>query len=253
MLIAVAGATGRLGSHLTEVLDERGHGVVSISRTHGIDVITAAGLKQSLSGVDCIIDAATGPSPDRDEATSFFTTASRNLHEAGHAAGVGRMLVVSIIGIDGLEGGYSAAKLAHEKTALAGPIPTRILRSAQFHEFVGQLLDWSTDGNVAHVGAVRTQLVGARNVAEALVNVAVAPTWGPQQGPALEIAGPRPENLVDAANLLAAKRGHPAKVELGINPDDPDAEPNANGVLLPGPGAILAGPTFENWLEAAQV
>ena len=103
MLIAVAGATGRLGRHVVEVLEERGHGVVPISRNHGLDVITAVGLERALTGVDCIIDAATGPSPDEAEATAFFTTASRNLHEAGLAAGVRRMLVVSIIGIEGLK------------------------------------------------------------------------------------------------------------------------------------------------------
>lgn len=255
MLIAVAGATGRLGRHVVQVLEERGHGVVPISRTHGLDVITAVGLEQALAGVDCIIDAATGPSPDEAEATAFFTTAARNLHEAGQAAGVSRMLVVSIIGIEGLKGGYGVAKLAHEKAALAGPIPTRILRAAQFHEFVGTLLDWGTQGEIGYVGEVRTQLVAARSVAEALANQATAPTWAKQQGPALEIAGPRPEQLADAATLLAAKRGHPTKVEIGSHPayPDPDAEANANGVLLPGPGAILAGPTFEDWLETADV
>jgi uncharacterized protein YbjT (DUF2867 family) len=255
MLIAVAGATGRLGRHVVEVLEERGHGVVPISRSHGLDVITGVGLEQALTGVDAIIDAATGPSPDRDEATAFFTTSTRNLHEAGHATGVRRMLVVSIIGIEGLKGGYGVAKLAHEKAALSGPIPTRILRAAQFHEFVGQLLDWGTQGEVGYVGEVRTQLVAARSVAEALANLATAPAWAPQDGPAVEIAGPRAENLVDAATLLAGKRGHPAKVEIGAHPayPDPDAEANANGVLLPGPGAILAGPTFERWLETADV
>jgi uncharacterized protein YbjT (DUF2867 family) len=251
MLIAVAGATGRLGQHIVEVLEERGDGVVPISRTHGVDVITGAGLAEALTGVECIIDAATGPSPDRDEATAFFTTASRNLHQAGQAAGVGRMVVVSIVGIDGLAGGYSVAKLAHEQVALAGPIPTRILRSTQFHEFVGQLLDWGTQGEIGYVGEMRTQLVAARSVAETLVDLATDAAWSPEgQMPAIEIAGPRAENLVDAATLLAARRGYPAKVEVGTNPDDPDAAANASGALLPGPTAILAGPTFEEWLDA---
>jgi uncharacterized protein YbjT (DUF2867 family) len=256
MLIAVAGATGRLGRHVVEVLEERGHGVVQISRASGRDVITGVGLEHALTGVDAIIDAATGPSPDQDAATEFFTTSARNLYEAGHAAGVRRMLVVSIIGIEGLESGYGVAKLAHEKAALSGPVPTRILRAAQFHEFVGQLLDWGTDGEVGYVGEVRTQPVAARNVAELLANLVTSPTWAPQRdGPAVEIAGPRAENLVDVATLLAAKRGRPAKVELGTHPayPDPDAEANANGVLLPSPGAILAGPTFESWLETADV
>lgn len=254
MFIAITGATGRVGRHVVEVAKERGHDVVPISRTHGVDVITGKGLAEALTGVDCIIDAATGPSPDRDEATAFFTTAARNLHEAGAAADVGRMVVVSIIGIDALEGGYSVAKVAHERAALAGPIPVRILRAAQFHEFVAQLLDWGTQGEVGYAGKVRTQLVSARSVAEKLVDLATDSSPADDgTRPFLEIAGPRAENFVDAASLLAAKRGHPAKVEEVMNPDDPDAEANANGVLLPGPDAILAGPAFEEWLETADV
>jgi uncharacterized protein YbjT (DUF2867 family) len=205
MLIAVAGASGRLGTHLVKVLEERGHGVVPISRTHGLDVITAVGLEQALRGVDGIIDAATGPSPDEAEATAFFTTASRNLHEAGHAAGVQRMLVVSIVGIDGWADGYGKAKLAHEKAALGGPVPTRILRATQFHEFVGTLLDWGTQGEVGYVSDMRTQLVAARSVAEAMANLATAPVWARQVGPALEIGGPPCRE--------PGRRGHPARGE----------------------------------------
>jgi len=252
MLIAVAGASGRLGTHLVKVLEERGHGVVPISRTHGLDVITAVGLEKAMKGVDCIIDAATGPSPDEAEATSFFTAASRNLHEAGQAAGVQRMLVVSIVGIDGWSDGYGKAKLMHERAALAGPVPTRILRATQFHEFVGTLLGWGTQGEVGYVPDMRTQLVAARSVAETMANLAAAPTWAPQAGPALEIGGPRPENLVDAATLLAAKQGRPAKVELAPADIDPYAGADRDA-LLPGPGAILAGPTYEDWLETAEV
>jgi uncharacterized protein YbjT (DUF2867 family) len=253
MLIAVAGATGRLGTHLVEVLEERGHGVVPISRTHGIDLTTAVGLEQALSGVDCIIDASTGPSPDEAEATAFFTTASRNLHEAGHAAGVQRMLVVSIVGLDRWSDGYGKAKLVHEQVALAGPVPTRVLRATQFHEFVGQLLDWATQGEVGHVPDMRTQLVAARSVAEALANLAAAPVFARQEGPALEIAGPRPEKFIDAATLLAGKRGRPAKVELAPAEADPYAGADGQNALLPGPGAILAGPTFASWLETAEL
>jgi len=253
MLIAVAGATGRLGRHLVEVLEERGHGVVPISRTHGIDLVTAVGLERALTGVDCIIDAATGPSPDEAEATAFFATASRNLHEAGHAAGVERMLVVSIVGIDEWTDGYGRAKLVHEQTALAGPIPTRILRATQFHEFVGTLVDWATQGEVGYVPDMRTQLVSARSVAEALANLATAPVWSAQDGPALEIAGPRPEKFIDVATLLAAMRSYPAKIELAPADLDPYAGADGQNALLPGPGAILAGPTFASWLETAEL
>jgi uncharacterized protein YbjT (DUF2867 family) len=111
--IAVAGATGRVGRHVVEVLTERGHDVVPISRTHGVDVITGEGLAEALAGVECIVDTATGPSPEQQAATEFFTTAARNLQEAGQLAGVQRIIVVSIINTDRLKGGYAIAKVAH--------------------------------------------------------------------------------------------------------------------------------------------
>ena len=140
--IAVAGATGRVGRHVVDVLKAEGHDVVAMSRSGGVDVVTGQGLALALTGVECIIDAATGPSPDQKAATEFFTSAARNLHQAGERAGVRRMVVVSIIGIDRFTAGYGAAKIAHEKAMLSGPIPVRVLRAAQFHEFVAQLVEW---------------------------------------------------------------------------------------------------------------
>src|SRR5262245_15666667 len=140
MRIAVAGATGRVGRHIVDVLDASGHDVVAIERSKGVDVITGEGLAGALKNVDCIVDAASGSSPDQKQATEFFTTEARTLQQAGERAGVQRMVMVSIIGIDRFKGGYQAAKVAHEKTMLSGPIPVRILRAAQFHEFVGTLL-----------------------------------------------------------------------------------------------------------------
>jgi hypothetical protein len=42
--IAVAGATGRVGRHVVDVLQAGGHDVMAISRSHGVDVITGDGL-----------------------------------------------------------------------------------------------------------------------------------------------------------------------------------------------------------------
>ena len=81
--IAVAGATGRVGRHIVDVLNERGHDVVAISRSNGVDVITGDGLAAALEGAEVVIDVATGPSPEQGAATEFFTTATRNLQEAG--------------------------------------------------------------------------------------------------------------------------------------------------------------------------
>src|SRR5206468_9874115 len=124
--------TGRAGRHVAEVLQAGGHDVVPMSRSVGVDVITGDGLAEALAGVECVIDAATGPSPDQGAATEFFTAAARNLQEVGERAGVRRIVVVSIIGCDRFTAGYNAAKVAHERAMLSGPLPVRVLRAAQF-------------------------------------------------------------------------------------------------------------------------
>ena len=247
MKIAVAGATGRVGRHVVDVLHERGDEAVAISRANGVDVITRKGLDAALAGVEVIIDTATGPSPEQQPATEFFMTATRNLHAAGQRTGARRIVVVSIIGIDGSTVGYNAAKVAHEQAMLDGPIPAQILRAAQFHEFVEQLVAWGTQGDVAYVPAMRTQLVAARVVAEQLVELATGP--GASGTPIPEVAGPREERLADAARLLAARRGAPARVEEVSDAANPDHDQFENGGLLPGPHATLEGPTYADWLR----
>jgi len=246
--VAVTGATGRVGRHIVDVLERGGEDVVPISRSNGVDVITREGLPEALQGVESVIDAATWPTPEEEPATEFFTTAARNLQTLGERAGVRRIVVVSIIGVDRFTGGYSAAKLAHERTMLAGPIPVRILRAAQFHEFVTQIVDWGRQGDVAYVPRMRTQLVAARTVAEALADLATGPEAESNGSPIEEIAGPQEERLAEMARLLAARDADPVQVEEVVNEADPDHDLYENGTLLPGPDAKLAGPTFAEWL-----
>jgi uncharacterized protein YbjT (DUF2867 family) len=245
--IAVTGATGRLGRQLVDVLERQGHEVVPIARSKGVDVITGQGLAEALQGVDAVVDLATSPTPDEKEATEFFTTSARNLQEAGVEAGVERIVLVSIIGIDRFTTGYNAAKLAQETAALAGPIPTRIVRAAQFHEFVEQLLDWGRQGDVAYVAAMNTQVVAARALAEAVAELLAdsEPT-----GPTLEVAGPRAERMADLARLLVAHRGESLEV-IESNEYFPEGDVYDSDAPLPGPGAKLVGPTYEEWLKAA--
>jgi nucleoside-diphosphate-sugar epimerase len=211
MKIAVAGATGRVGRYVVDVLEAAGHDVVKMSRSTGVDVITGDGLADALAGVECVIDVATGPSPEQRAATEFFTTATRNLHEDGVKAGVQRMIVVSIIGIDRLSAGYNAAKVAHERAMLLGQIPVRILRAAQFHEFVPQLMEWGRQGEVSYVPKMRTQLVAARTVAEALADPdSAVRAGGPPSRPGRH---PRRPDVRAVARLhvLTISPGHPRK------------------------------------------
>jgi hypothetical protein len=130
----------------------------------------------------------------------------------------------------------------------------RILRAAQFHDFVGQLVEWGRRGGVSYLPKMRTQLVAARTVAQVLADLA---TGGPSRASGsagervLEVAGPRPEDLVDAATRLVARRGDELRIEAVSDPADPHHALYETGALLPGPNAILAGPTFEAWLESS--
>ena len=186
--IAVAGATGRVGHHTVDALRESGHEVVEVSRSNGVDVITGEGLADALTGVEGVVDAATGPSPEQDPATRFFTTAARNLQDAARRADVERIVVVSIIGADAFAGGYGAAKIAHERTMLAGPVPVRVVRAAQFHEFVPQMMEWGAQGDVTYVPKMRTQLVAAQAVGEILARLAADPDASPRRRPSRPIS-----------------------------------------------------------------
>jgi len=247
--VAVAGATGRVGRPTVEVLEAAGHEVVPMSRSTGVDLVTGEGLSEALAGVECIVDAASWPSNEQEPATEFFIAASRNLQEEGERAGVQRIVVVSIIGADRATTGYIASKLPHERAMQSGPIPVRILRAAQFHEFVPLFLEWGRQGDVVYVPQMRTQLVAARTVAEALANLVNGSAPAPESS-IPEIAGPREESLVEVAKLVAARRGDSARIEAVSDPDDPEQALWASGALLPGPDAALAGPTFEQWLDS---
>jgi uncharacterized protein YbjT (DUF2867 family) len=101
---------------------------------------------------------------------------------------------------------------------------------------------------VVYVPKMRTQLVSARSVAE---EVAALANGSASDGALItEIGGPREERLAEVAKLLAARRRDSFRVEEVTDESDPDHELFENGGLLPGPGATLAGPTFDEWLDA---
>ena len=124
----------------------------------------------------------------------------------------------------------------------------RIVRAAQFHEFVDELVGWMIQDGVAYLPEMRTQLVAAHVVAEALADAAEEPEI--QNGRITEVAGPEEERLADVAAMLFASRGDSVEIRESRQPGDPDATAYAEGGVLPNPGAKHAGPTFEEWLTA---
>jgi uncharacterized protein YbjT (DUF2867 family) len=112
-------------------------------------------------------------------------------------------------------------------------------------------MQWGTRAGVTYMPRMRTQLVAARTVAEALAGLATGPAPAAASGAIPEIAGPREESLVEAATRYAARSGDDVRVEGVSDPADPNTDLNEGGGLLPEPNATLAGLTFAAWLERA--
>lgn len=246
MRVAVLGASGLIGRDVVAALAGRGHEVIALNRASGVDAYSGAGLDAALAGVHAVVDAVNSPLQETAAVRDFFGTVAERVRAVAAGAGVRHIALLSIIGIDDTTAGHYAGKLAQEQAYLEGPVPVRILRAAQFHEFTEMMLNWSTDGDTATVPRMRTQLVDAGLVAGRLADLAVA-----ADAPArLDLAGPEALDLVAAVRALAARRGAPAHVLESTDATAPDAALQAGGGLLPGAGAELAGPTFAEWLDA---
>lgn len=100
-----------------------------LSRSDGIDLTSGEGLAATLDGVDVIVEVTNASTIDERPVRDFFTAVARNLQQAATGAGVRHVITLSIVGIDNAPFGYYNAKLAHEREATAGSVPSTILRA----------------------------------------------------------------------------------------------------------------------------
>jgi len=245
MKIAIAGSTGTVGSQVAALAEAAGHEVVGIARPHGIDLLHPDhSLHDALAGVHAVVESVASPSLDEEVATPFFETVATNLGKAATEAGVRRTVVLSIIGADRTpDYGYYRAMVAHERATRDSAPGTVVLRSAQFHEFAGQMLEWNRDGDVTRIIDVRTQPVATAEVARLLFELATSEEAGDT-----ELAGPQVERLVDQVRRLVDLRGEDVVVEPAEAPAS-----MAAGSMLPGPDAVIRGTRWEDWLREAGV
>jgi uncharacterized protein YbjT (DUF2867 family) len=249
MRILVTGGTGVVGRHVVRAAADRGNDVVVVSRGGGtpdpratgfrVDLGTGDGLGAALAGGDVVIDCAHVQTTRAASAVRWFTEATTRLSREAEKAGVRHLIVLSIVGIDRIGLGYYKGKLAQERVALAGPVPSTVLRATQFHEFAGQMLERMGLGPVHAMPAMRVQPIAAFEVANALLHLAE----GPAAGRVGDVGGPVEEYLPELARTLLRHRG-------------------AKGIVVPVPvpggrsGANLVpeaknqrGPTFAEWLS----
>lgn len=245
MKIAVAGGTGVVGRHTVEAVRDGGHEAVVLSRSRGVDLVSGNGLAAALAGVDAVIDVSNVSTMNASTAIEFFTTATGNLIRAAADAGVRHIVLLSIVGIDRMPHDYYAGKVAQEKALETSPVPWTIQRATQFHEFAGQIFERAKAGPLHLAPRARTQPIAARDVAEHLAALAA----GDPQGRAQDIAGPREEALDVMIKAFARNTGHRGWIP-SVNLPTAQMKGMRAGFALPGEGALLAGPTFEEWLAA---
>jgi uncharacterized protein YbjT (DUF2867 family) len=244
--IAVAGGTGTVGRYVVESAKAAGHDAVVLSRTSGIDLRQGDALGEALHDVEVIIDVSNPKTTNGAQAGAFFVDVTKRLQEAGQAAGVTRLVSLSIVGIDNFPFGYYQAKLAQEDVVLSGPLSSTVVRSTQFHEFAAQILVRTRRGLIAGMPIMRIQPIAARSVADVLLSSAVVPP-GERT---IVIAGPREESLVVMARSILRDRGSHAFV-VPLRVPGAAGKMMRSGGQLPAAGTRLLGPTFKEWLGSA--
>lgn len=114
-----------------------------------MDILTGAGLADALVGVDAVIDVSNARAVDADQARAFFGAGTGNLLAAEQRAGVSHHVVLSIVGVDRVDGNaHYAGKRWQEERALTGSTPVTAIRATQFHEFAAMVVGWTRRGDV---------------------------------------------------------------------------------------------------------
>lgn len=245
MRIAIAGSTGQVGRRLEARLRSADHDVLGLSRAQGHD-LTAGGaselLARRLDDVAAVVDVTNVSSQDRAATTSFFSSVARTVGAAAARSGVMRTVVLSIIGVDGIpDDAHYAGKYQQELAYREQAPGLTVIRAAQFHEFARMAVEWGRDGRRTTVPDFPLQPVDLEVVVDVLYDAAT----GVHDRGDVDVAGPRVEQLPNLAARLVRAAGE--DLEVATTAASPEL---ASGACLPGPGAIVAGRSFEEWLRA---
>lgn len=242
MKIAVIGGTGLIGSQVVKNLNAAGHQAVPHAKSTGVDVISGEGLDTAVAGADVVVNVTNSPTFD-EASPAFFQTSMDNLLTAAHKAGVGHFVILSIVGVDEVPAlDYYRAKVLQEKLLMGGPVPYSIVRATQFMEFMDAVLSWTADGDTVRLPATPIQPIAAKDVAEAVAQVAAgAPLNGIRN-----IAGPDIFTLDELGRITLSHKGDHRTVVT-----DPTAGMFAvvPGDVLTDKDAHLAPTRYTDWLS----
>lgn len=247
MRIAIAGGTGTVGRYCVDAAVASGIEVTVLSRGQGLDILTGDGLALALEGVDAVIDVTNTTTLSARASRNFFTRGTSNLLQAEMHANVKHHVALSIVGIDDIDASYYAGKLAQERLVGEGHVPYTIARTAQFHEFAGQLLAGAR-GPIAVLPKALIRPVAASDVAKRLVAIATATPLGC----ATDFVGPRDENLADLGRMWLAHHNDKRRV-LEVKLPGRYGAGLASGSLRGTRDADMASLNFTDWLANFEI
>ncbi len=246
MKIVVIGGTGLIGKKVVARLVAQGHDVLAAAPQTGVNALTGEGLAEALAGAQVVVDVANSPSFEDQAVLNFFETSGRNLAAAEKAAGVSHHVALSVVGTDKLsESGYFRAKIAQEALIRGAGIPYTIVRSTQFLEFLGGIVQSAAQGDTIRLPAALIQPIASDDVAHAVADCAMA---APVNG-MVEIAGPERYPMSDLVQRYLKAIGD-ARTAVA----DPAARyfgaPLQEGTLVPEGDARLGRIGFEAWMQS---
>lgn len=161
------------------------------------DLASGQGIETACQDVEVVVHSA---SDGRTRQGDVGMT--RRILEAAGREGC-HVVYISIVGVDRLPFGYYQAKLDAENLIVASGLPYTILRATQFHDLLFRFLSTFNRSPIVPVLAgLRFQPIDADEVAERLVNLALAPPVGR----APDMGGPEVRLAADLAHAYLKAR-----------------------------------------------
>lgn len=247
----LTGATGTIGAALQPRLAEAGHTVRATSRSPPGDgpadewvelsLPDGPGLEAALEAVDVVVHAASAPQGD---SAAVDARGTEQLLDAAESAGVEHVVYPSIVGVDEIPFSYYEHKLAAEHAIEASAVPATIVRIAQFHEFIDELLRM--------VGRLpiwplptgwQSQPIAVAEAADALVDYVSAEPGG--QVPV--VGGPEVRTIGELATAYRSARGlHRPILPLPLPGSMAAAFSDGQATC---PDRAVGSETWAHWLE----
>jgi uncharacterized protein YbjT (DUF2867 family) len=227
-MILVAGGSGTLGTEVVRRLADRGEPVRVLTRDPAraahlpemVEILAGdlgdrAAVAEAVAGCASVVSAVHGfAGPGKPSPEAIDHDANRALIRAAAAAGVGHLVLVSVLdAVPDHPMSLHRAKHAAEQALRTSGLPWTIIRPAAYLEtwagIIGAKLAAKGQAVVFGPGRNPINFVSAHDVA-ALVDLAVHdPSL---RGQALEVAGPENLTFTELAERLIAASGQPGRI-----------------------------------------